>query len=521
MTGRRGWTAAIVTGLLLSLGIAARAEGAPADSARARDLRLAHDAERELVPAEARGDLRFLLDAAAFVDDDGRHRLEVIVRVPHSRLSWIRSGPSYRAELELELEVSDRRDRTRRSLTFPVVLHAESFEETRRADGHSVATVNAPLEFAPHEVRAQLSDLRATKATLLGKLRDTKRSSEIEVILPRTGLTAGTQLSSLVFAKAAPEAPGSADAGAMILRGGRAVEPNPTHFVGHEHEVFPVYFEAYRLDEEGAFVRGDFDVRVRYRILDSEGAEVLTADDAFTGTDGRAARVQRFTVNGFPTGTYVLGVELVDADGTLLDATYGDFHVLWSERNWVRDEKSLLDEARVLLTPLEYEHFEGLPAGEREAYLAGLWERVDPSPATPENEQRAKFLARVRRAEERFGGLEGGKLSDRGRLFVRYGAPDEVVRIRIPQRTDFADVVNDELRGSMGGIVDVTDPRFERILRQQFFDNADAEIWKYFDGGDPILPDQTGPARGMAFILIDEQGVGFYRLYYSSVIGIM
>lgn len=521
MTGRRWWQAGLFLGLLWGLSGPATSEVAPADSARAQDLRMAHEAERQLVPAEARGDLRFLLDAARFLDDDGGHRLEVVLRVPHVRLNWIRSGPSYRSELELELEVSDRADRTRRSLTFPVVLHAESFEETRRADAHSIATVNAPLAFAPYEVWARLSDLRATKATLLGKLRDTRKNSELEALLSRPRTGAGVHLSSLVFASAAPEADATPEGGAVIMRGGRAVHPNPTHFVGHENEVFPVYFEAYRLDEEGAFVRGDFDVRVRYRILDSEGAEVLAADDAFSGTDGRAARVQRFTVEGFPTGTYVLGVEVVDANGELVDSAYGDFHVLWSERNWVRDEQSILDEARVLLTPLEYEHFEALPTGEREAYLSGLWERVDPDPATPENERRATFLARVQRVERRFGGLEGGKLSDRGRLFVRYGAPDEVVRVRIPQRSDFAQALTDELRGSMGGIVDVNDPRFERLLRQQYFDNADAEIWKYFDGGDPILPDQSGPARGMAFILIDEQGVGFYRLIYSSVIGIM
>jgi GWxTD domain-containing protein len=515
----------MVLGLIPVSGLAETASRtpvlAPADSVRARDRRLAHEEEIALSPAEARGDIPFTIDTATFLDEEGQHRLDGFLRIPHTRLEWIRSGPRYRAELEFELEVSDRRGRQSRTLRFPMVLSAESFEETRRVDAHALRTVTAELDFVPYRAKARLSDLRSTKATLLGKIRDTKKHSEIEVLITPEPPAGQHRLSSLVFATAAPVADSSEVAPEVALHGGRAIRPNPTHFVGHENELFPVYFEAYRLDASGGFMLGGFEPRVRYRILDTDGVEVLRADDSFTGADGRAARVQRFTVKGFPTGTYILAVELLSAEGEILDLEYGDFHVLWSERSWIQNEKEILDEARVLLTPAEFDRFESLPAGEREAYMAGLWRSVDPSPANHENERRTEFEARIRDAEVRYGGLEGGKLSDRGRIFVRYGPPDEVVRVRIPQRTELSEVVADELRGSMGGIVDVTDPRLQQLMTESFFDNADAEIWKYFGGGDPILSEHRGPAGGMAFILVDEQGVGFYRLVYSNVIGIM
>ena len=70
-------------------------------------------------------------------------------------------------------------------------------------------------------------------------------------------------------------------------------------------------------------------------------------------------------------------------------------------------------------------------SGKRD-YLRRFWARRDPSPATPENEIEDGFYARVSEANRRF--HEGGAApipgwrTDRGRIFIRYGPPDDVLR---------------------------------------------------------------------------------------------
>ncbi|HYT82070.1 MAG TPA: GWxTD domain-containing protein [Gemmatimonadales bacterium] len=64
-------------------------------------------------------------------------------------------------------------------------------------------------------------------------------------------------------------------------------------------------------------------------------------------------------------------------------------------------------------------------------YLRRFWTRRDPTPGTPENELADEFYARVADANRRF--REGGAFripgwrTDRGRIFIKYGPPDEVL----------------------------------------------------------------------------------------------
>jgi GWxTD domain-containing protein len=293
------------------------------------------------------------------------------------------------------------------------------------------------------------------------------------------------------------------------------------HFYGHRQDVFPVYYEIVRLDANGAFSAEPQTNRVRYRIVHVGGEELWSSTEDQQASSGRAGRVQRFSVENYPVGTYLLGIELLDGDEVLASA-YNDFQVFWTDAEWMRDEHAVLDDARVLLPPLEFEEFERKSPGERAAHLIGLWASLDPSPATPVNEARNEFQERLRVAEERFGGLEGGALSDRGRLYVRYGPPDETTRVAVPSRSDnLYEVLAAEVFGSLAGIVDADDPRLMQFLRHNTEGNPSFEIWKYDGGGRPLIPTQKTTNQGIAFVLVDQTGTGMYSLGYSSVGDIM
>jgi GWxTD domain-containing protein len=306
-----------------------------------------------------------------------------------------------------------------------------------------------------------------------------------------------------------------------VVHGGVLLHPNPTRFVGLGHEVFPVYFEIYQRSTEGAFVGTPEARRLRYRVATLQGPEILSSEDEVTALAGRWGRVQRFDVSGFPTGTYLLTAELMTPEGRVLDVAHGQFHVLWQEHAFAKDEATLLAEARVLLRPEEFSRFEEMPPGQRAAHMARLWETLDGGPAAASGEMRTKFQSRLERAERLYAGIDGGKLSDRGRVLIRYGEPQEIIPVRIPTRRDtFEQVIRDELSGSLSNTIDTSDPRLLDFFRKNFQGNPAFEIWKYYGGGDPIMEEERGPARGMAFIFVDETGVGVYQLGYTNVVGL-
>lgn len=63
---------------------------------------------------------------------------------------------------------------------------------------------------------------------------------------------------------------------------------------------------------------------------------------------------------------------------------------------------------------------------EREKFIEDFWHRRDPDPDTDENEYREAYYERVAYVNEHFSSGIPGYKTDRGRVYLKYGKPDEV-----------------------------------------------------------------------------------------------
>jgi GWxTD domain-containing protein len=63
---------------------------------------------------------------------------------------------------------------------------------------------------------------------------------------------------------------------------------------------------------------------------------------------------------------------------------------------------------------------------EREKFIEQFWLRRDPTPGTPENEFKEEHYRRIAYANERFAGSKPGWKTDRGRMYIQWGPPDEI-----------------------------------------------------------------------------------------------
>src|ERR1051326_482878 len=89
--------------------------------------------------------------------------------------------------------------------------------------------------------------------------------------------------------------------------------------------------------------------------------------------------------------------------------------------------KSLDEEMPWIITEEERAAFKLLSNDEeREKFIEHIWDMRDPTPGTVENEFRDEYYRRVMYANERFSaGIRGSK-TDRGRIYIVYGPPDEI-----------------------------------------------------------------------------------------------
>jgi GWxTD domain-containing protein len=80
-----------------------------------------------------------------------------------------------------------------------------------------------------------------------------------------------------------------------------------------------------------------------------------------------------------------------------------------------------------IITPQEKEAYKKLKTNEeREKFIELFWWRRDPDPDTEENEYREEYFERIAYANEHYAsGIPGWK-TDRGRIYIMYGKPDEL-----------------------------------------------------------------------------------------------
>jgi GWxTD domain-containing protein len=89
-------------------------------------------------------------------------------------------------------------------------------------------------------------------------------------------------------------------------------------------------------------------------------------------------------------------------------------------REWV-------DDVDPIITQAERDAWKKLQTDdEREEFIEDFWRSRDPDPDTEENEFKQEFFERLAYANEHFSSGKPGRLTDRGRIYIKFGKPDEV-----------------------------------------------------------------------------------------------
>jgi GWxTD domain-containing protein len=90
-------------------------------------------------------------------------------------------------------------------------------------------------------------------------------------------------------------------------------------------------------------------------------------------------------------------------------------------------QKWLNEEVAYIITAEERRDFLALKSdAERLQFIEKFWLRRDPTPDTKENEFKEEHYRRIAYANEHFASSVQGWQTDRGRIYIVYGPPDEI-----------------------------------------------------------------------------------------------
>jgi GWxTD domain-containing protein len=228
-----------------------------------------------------------------------------------------------------------------------------------------------------------------------------------------------------------------------VRKGDLFIATSPDVRLSPTHAALAYYCEVYR----------DSAVTLPWRlqVVTPDGRALLTTTPSQTALGaGGGVLTGSLDLTGLPPGTYRLA--LLAGAGTDTTSRVGAFrmggfeaeqHVASATQaaNEPSDPFARLSETQMdtLEAPLvllaagsDLGVYKSLTVEGKRRFLRDFWRKRDPTPETPENEQRVAFYKRIGDANERY--REGGAAeipgwrTDRGRIFILYGPPDEMLR---------------------------------------------------------------------------------------------
>jgi len=280
-------------------------------------------------------------------------------------------------------------------------------------------------------------------------------------------------------------------------KNGYMVIPNPDQFYGTGMPMLMFYSEIYNLTYDSNVDTGNYSVQ--YRVLDSDGQIVREFPAKIRKKPGKSAvEASGMNIISFRSGTYFLELEVNDLEVNesvskqkkFFIYREGDLAISDSVAQRLTEEKlrasveriyknmsdanlnEEFDAAAYIATKEEKGIFKTLDISGKQSFLLEFWQKRDTTPETPQNEFRDNYLTLVNTANKEFSGFRKGYKSDRGRVLLVYGVPDEIERFPLNMQ------------------------------------HKEHQIWKFFS-----------IQGGVIFIFVDKQGFGNLELVHSTARG--
>lgn len=168
----------------------------------------------------------------------------------------------------------------------------------------------------------------------------------------------------------------------------------------------------------------DEDYLLRVKVIDGKGKEVLKVNSYIEIDSLLSQKTIVLPIKKLKEGDYDFRVEVLK-NGKILAASSKFAHIVFpfflSKRYEDRVEQMVY-----IADSKEMKKLKESTKEEREKAWNEFWSTKDPIPETPVNETSEEYFKRVDYADKHFRSFQSGWRTDRGRIYIIYGKPDEI-----------------------------------------------------------------------------------------------
>lgn len=317
------------------------------------------------------------------------------VSIPNRALSFVREGDSYRAPYEVHVVLSQSGNQVAEVNSMEIV-RVPTFKEINRTDESVIFQHYFKVAPGNYTVSFQVRDA--------GSARSTSQEGQISVPSMKSGL-----LSTPVLVYEASQRTGL-DSLPRIL-----ASPRSSAVFGQD-SIVTVYLEGYGMQPR---------LPVGFVVQSDRGA-VLWRDTVFLQRQGNLLSGS-LKIPISRVGIGIANITFTRGDAT--DTVRAPVFVSFGNDIPLLSYEEMLTELRYYAAPERIRSLRDAPPERRGTVWAEFLRSTDPVPATPEHEGLQAYFTRILQANIRFREESGGRsgwLSDRGKVFVSLGEPDQI-----------------------------------------------------------------------------------------------
>lgn len=362
------------------------------------------------IPTTSSGNLTFYADYACFSAKNENTLVEFNLMFYADQFSLFGSEGYQKAEIKLVAKIVD--DKGNQISQKDWVTEAKvKIDENKAVNKVIYDKWNQQIPPGKYVLNLKVSDLRG-RAT--GELKK-------DIIVPQLEYSAwGT--SDLLFVNSV-EKDKSLDFSSNII-------PNPSRRFGLLNPQLYFYYEIYGVSPSVDGLIADYTITD-----DNDSVERELSDVNISCKNSTATVLHGINVSNLKSGIYKLNIKIRGPDGSKNLYLSRMFEIIQADAfsNSLILSKEEIEQFETVLsyldTPDKLDFFRKLNTSAKAEYIIQYWKDSDPTPNTKDNEYLNSIQQRFLYARENFswGDIKGWK-TERGRILIKYGIPDEIDR---------------------------------------------------------------------------------------------
>ncbi len=391
-------------------------------------------------------DLPFLFDCNRFLSEENNTIFEITYKVFHEDLKFTQFENSLSAQVDIIFFINDKNGKELYNKNYSQRISTEPEKYTVDPEGFFIDKIIAQVYPGTYEFVVQISDKLTNEKILWNKKLTTLNTENLTIsdVEINSFYQTDTTKSFINFKR---------DNIIFLV--------NPNHLINPLITTdFAYYFEIYHLDTMDSQV-----ANWKITILSENDSVYYQKSQEFPVVSNRKTFWGSIPITDYIPGTYKMIVEIPDKISTQEQFYIPELKEEATDADVEKEYKYV----KYFFSNHDNKIYKYLNNNGKLKYMEKFWLQNDPNPITEKNELKDEIIKRHQYVDENFSHLKKkGWKTDRGRIYIRIGKPDEVI-----------------------------DKGYEYKAKPYI-------IWKYYIGGKRI------------YVFIDFTGMGNYKLVYSE-----